>query len=645
MKIAYRITLWVLIASLAVMVPMAYFSYLSFFSGLRKQFAAIQPLFSQSIEMNIVRQNTAIETITRLATYEILAGSHRTPEEYKKFFALCVQENNAIFGISLVITPEENPDMQVAWYLRRNPSDMQEPLVWINLIEDEELPHFSEREWYLIPKEKRTSHWSKPYIGRHSGIPMVTYSAPLIEEDGRFLGVIACDVTLGWIETYFKDIHVPNADLEQMFLLAKDGTVLADKQWGMRHENIFEFAKRNEDSVLEAIARKMVAGEIGEADYRSPDRKNNGRLIYLPVDEHDGDGSPDWSLGIFVPFESMRGQAFMVGRTQVLIGFCGMVMLVLAFLFVARGISRPISELEQATLEIAAGNLDVKLPKMLYHDEVSQLAESFARMQDDLKTHIESLAKTTREKEHMASELHIARRIQMNQLPRHLPDTPYLDRFDLAACMEPAREVGGDFYDYLMLNDETICLVLADVSGKGVPASLLMARSSALFRSSMINGRTLGDALEHVNIELCIDNDENMFVTLFALTVNLSTGECHYANAGHNPAFIIRKNQRPQLDCYAGNIPLGIEEDTHYTEETFQLEPGELVFLYTDGVSEALDTESHLFGEKGAEKILTTADGRPCEEIIASVLDGIRKFACGTPQSDDITMLAIRWNG
>lgn len=645
MKIAHRITVWVLAASFLVIIPTLYFSYQAFFSGLRKQYENIRPLFTQSIETNIVRQNTSIETITKIATFEILAGTTKSPEGFKNFLALCIRENSAIYGMSLAFESEDEGSSRDAWYMYRKSDDPNAPLGWINLDSETGAPHFTEREWFAVPKRTRNTHWTKPYTGTASGVPMVTFSAPLIDKDGHFFGTVACDVSLSWLDGYFKDIETPNPTIEQMFLLAGDGTVLADRNWGMGHANVLDFADKHNDKNLRNISERMLSGEIGDMEYRSPDRKIKGNIIFLPVDEHDGDDIREWSLGIFVPTELMRGQAFKVGQQQAAIAFSGLIMLVFAIRFVARGISFPIRKLQESALDIASGNLETKIPRMRWKDEISELAESLKRMQEDLKANMERIANATRERERMDSDLRIAHKIQMNQVPRHLPETKFSENFDLSASIEPAREVGGDFYDYLMIDDETICLVIADVSGKGVPAALLMARSSALFRSYMINGHRLGPALEHVNKELCLENESNMFVTLFAMTVHLPSGECRYVNAGHNPPFVLRKNRSPEMMPEAKSVPLGIDDETAYPEETLVLNAGDAVYLYTDGVSEAIDSKSGLFGNDRTLDSLAKVNGNSCESILEKVRKSISEFVEDTPQSDDITMLAFRRTG
>ncbi len=643
MNISRRFSLGVLLASIVVLVPMSYFSYQAMFGAMRKQIAIIRPLFSRIIEENIVRQNAVIETVSRMVVYEILAEHGRTPEDFARYFSYRFQDNDSIFGIIIALTPDESRETHKAWYFYKDPESSDGQAAWVDMIAQDKTPYFTERDWFSAPYRTRHSHWTKPYYGRTSDVYMVTFSMPIINDEGRFLGVVACDISLDWIDAFVSSLKLPGVDIDQLFLLDRDGTVLADKRWNMLHKNIFKLAAERGDVALAQIAREMTQGQRGEKDYPCPEQKNSGKIVFMPI-EGGGEIAPNWSLGVFIPTETMHRYAIQVGEIQVAIGLIGILLLVFALQAVSRSITRPIRELKESALGIAAGNLEAKIPGMYWRDELAELADAFSRMQEDLKSHIASLAEATRAKEQMESELRIGHEIQMSLVPSRIPKTPYRERFDLAALMEPARQVGGDFYDYFMLDEETLCLVVADVSGKGVPAALLMSRNSALFRGSLMISRRLAFALERINHDLCRTSESGMFITLFALTLHLPSGECQYVNAGHNPPFLVRKrNGSPEMFEYAGNLPLGVDSTDVYEVRTLQLEDNDLLFLYTDGANEAFNAESELFGEKRLGEVLSEIDGSSCETVVETVRRKIADFARETPRSDDITLIALRW--
>ncbi len=641
MTIAFRIAISALSAVLIVLVPMSYFSYRATLGVIERQLRVIQPLFAEFVNANIAKQNANIETITRLAARETTADLDRTPEQFRKMFQEILNEEPAVFGFSLAFDPQGPMRHHGGWNLHRR--EIPGETRWTDLAEPVDGYDFTKRIWYSAAVNRREPVWSKPYLGRFSNVPMVSYSIPITNSDGKLIGVLACDISIQWIDDFVDELSIPRKDIEQLFLLSQDGIVLADRHWDMLYKNIFDLAREHNDRALEKVARSMTAGEWGNLEYKSLDGIRDGRIIFVPINDASGNEGSHWSLAVFVSQEAVHGFAVNVGGRQVAIGLIGLMAMIVLLMFVAHGISRPIRELQESALTIASGDLEAKIPELHGRDEISALAGSFTKMQHDLKDYIGTLAETTRRKEQMESDLRIGRKIQMSLVPTRFPETPFADHFDLAAFMEPAKEVGGDFYDYFLLDDESLCVVIADVSGKGVPASLLMARGSAFFRSYLFGTGRLADAANLVNRELCKDNDACMFITLFAAILHLPSGRCRHVNAGHNPPFFLRKDAEPVMLPSGTGLPLGIDEDSHYTETEDILHPDDLLFLYTDGVTEAMNPDSELFGEFRTAATLKKNRNEDCHRVIVKTLDDIHAFVQETPQSDDITMVSLRY--
>jgi sigma-B regulation protein RsbU (phosphoserine phosphatase) len=260
------------------------------------------------------------------------------------------------------------------------------------------------------------------------------------------------------------------------------------------------------------------------------------------------------------------------------------------------------------------------------------------RMLGQLKTEIEA-------RERINAELRIARSIQARMLPRVFPPFPGRKDFELYAMMEPANEVGGDFYDFFLIEENKLCIVVGDVSGKGVPAALLMAVSKALLRSEAMQGYSTGEILARVNNVLCADNPECMFLTVFCLILNTRTGEAEYCSAGHNPPlFRSRDGSLSFLDASPGLL-VGYEENFRWESKALDLKPGDMVFLYTDGVTEAENSKQEQFSEERFRASLSTLRSNDLAEILSAVRQDIACHTQGHPQSDDITLLALRFNG
>jgi len=246
-------------------------------------------------------------------------------------------------------------------------------------------------------------------------------------------------------------------------------------------------------------------------------------------------------------------------------------------------------------------------------------------------------------KEMIESELKVAREIQMSIVPKVFPPFPDRPEFDIYALLEPAKEVGGDLYDFFFIDDEQLCFVIGDVSGKGVPASLFMAVTKTLIKTKTGKEMTPGEILFSVNNELCRDNDSGMFVTVFLGILNIRTGEVRYSNGGHNPPYLFRGTGVVELLKKTGGMALGVMENIPYEKNKIVLKAGDGLLLYTDGVTEAMDTGGNLFTEQRLEEVLRRISGASPEEMIRGVLAEIEKYAKGAEQSDDITIMALKY--
>jgi phosphoserine phosphatase RsbU/P len=320
-------------------------------------------------------------------------------------------------------------------------------------------------------------------------------------------------------------------------------------------------------------------------------------------------------------------------------------LLAIAIIYIARSITRPLRAMAHATEGIGSGNLDIDLPPVTSGDEVGKLTEAFGYMKTSLKAYIEELTKTTALKERMEGELKIAHDIQMSILPKMFPPFPDRTEFDIYAMIQPAKEVGGDFYDFFQIDDEHLCFVIADVSGKGIPASLFMAVTKTLIKAKAAVGLTADRIVSRVNEELCVGNDTNMFVTIFCAILDVHTGEIEYTNGGHNPPLVIRKTGEVSVLKSTGGIVVGVIDDAVYTADRLTLYPGDILYLYTDGVNEAMNKNGELFSDKRLEQEIIKLKEKSIKEIIDGIMGEIELFAQDTPQSDDITMMVIQYTG
>ncbi len=258
---------------------------------------------------------------------------------------------------------------------------------------------------------------------------------------------------------------------------------------------------------------------------------------------------------------------------------------------------------------------------------------------------IENLRAETAARERIASELRIASEIQTSMLPRIFPPFPDRKEFDIYAIMDPAKEVGGDFYDFFFVDRNRLCFIIGDVSGKGVPAALFMAISKTLLKTEALRGLPPDEIIYRTNNTLFPDNNSCMFVTVFCVILNTETGEIQFSNGGHNPPLICADGRYFDFVNIPKGLVVGVMENSKCESKKLVLKPGDTIFLYTDGVTEAMNRENQLFSEQKLRICLTNLKDKNITELIQEVRQEIATFAQGAPQSDDITMLALRFKG
>lgn len=497
-------------------------------------------------------------------------------------------------------------------------------------------------DWYLIPKELNRPIWSDPYFDAGiSNIMMTTFSVPFyrkIQNEKHFSGVVTADLSLQWLKDIVSRISLYQSGYA--FLITQSGVFVSHPNKNLiMNESIFSIAEATDDSALRDIGRDMIHGKEGFVPLNRHLTGKISRMHYAPLQ------STGWSLGIVVPEDELFGELHILTFKLALIGLIGFILLFLIIIFISTKMTRPISTLADKTLEIARGNLDIELPVSNSNDEIEDLTSSFENMRSALKEYINDLKETTAIKERIESELRIAHTIQMSFLPKRFPPFPEKTEFDIYATLIPAKEVGGDLYDFFMLDDSHLFFSIGDVSGKGVPAALFMAVSKTLMKGIAGDNIPPSDILEQTNRELCIDNDTMMFCTVFCGILNFSTGELVYSNAGHNPPVIIASGGTPEWLDVSPEIMLGVMEDAGYRTQMTILKPGDSLILYTDGVTEAMNHEDKLYSNDRLIRTLEAEKSDCAQKIVENILLSVREFVGSVAQSDDITVLALTFKG
>ncbi|MCR4990889.1 MAG: PP2C family protein-serine/threonine phosphatase [Lachnospiraceae bacterium] len=353
-------------------------------------------------------------------------------------------------------------------------------------------------------------------------------------------------------------------------------------------------------------------------------------------------------VGVEIPMTTLHGdlRRFIIFISLVAL-LATAVLLILGSAFFNRSVIRPIRLVSHEAEDFIKNDnkISEKLKEIKTGDEIESLSESLLKMEIGINEYIDNLTKVTAEKERIGAELNIATQIQADMLPRIFPPYPDRKEFDLYATMDPAKEVGGDFYDFFLIDEDHIALVMADVSGKGVPAALFMVIAKTLIKNRAQMGGTPGQILHDVNEQLCEGNESDLFVTVWLAIVEISTGKGIAANAGHEHPAIMRAGAGFELSVYRHSLVVGVMEGTRFADHEFELHPGDCLFVYTDGVAEATDSSNELYGTDRMIEALNREPGASPDKIIANVNEGINKFVKEAEQFDDITMLCFRYFG
>ena len=486
-------------------------------------------------------------------------------------------------------------------------------------------------DWYQIPKLLDKPYWSEPYFDQGGAdVIMTTYSYPLYDNDGKLFAIITADISLEWFAEQVNSIKTyPNSF---NLMIGRGGTYLVHKDAkAILNNTMFEAALANDDEAIFETAHEMVEGKRGMAYY---DYGEKSYLFYAPIQ------ATGWSVAvtclqqdIFAKVDDMRANVMMVAIP-------GLVLLVVLCYLLIRYMMNPLNEFAQSAMEIAKGNFKAELPKRKKNYEMRTLHNSFSFMQKSLQNYIDELQLTTANKERIESELRIARDIQMGMVPKIFPPFPKREDVDLYGMLIPAKEVGGDLYDFF-IEDDKLHFIIGDVSGKGVPASLVMAVTCRLFRTVASSVHSPSQIINVLNNAIAESNESNMFCTAFVGVLDLRTGHLQYCNAGHNPPVVITSEGKTSFLSVKPNLAMGLWEGFEYQEQECVIEKGTKIFLYTDGVNEAENITKELYGDDRLLQFLSRHFKSKPRNIVEELYDDIKLHSKDAEQNDDITMLCF----
>ncbi len=591
---------------------------------------------SQLLNNTALRVNTVLNQV-EVATENTswLVGRHlKTPDSMYVYARAIVENNPELAGCSISFEPYYYPRKGRYFSVYAKQENGKVSVVQ----EGDESYEYFFMDWYQLPKLLGHSAWTEPFLGEYpeeeavQDKMVVSYCKRIEEENGKYVGTIASDLSLRWLsETISAVKPYPHS---YSFMIGMGGTffVHPDPE-KLLYQSIFTETMEQDNPERMALGKAMVSGEEGMRMLTL-----NGELCYVfyqPL------GETGFSAAIVCPERDIFYGYNRLRNVVILIFILGMLIMHIILSTVFRREIAPMRRLAEQAETIADGNFDEVLLDTGRKDEIGRLVHSFSEMQRSLVKYIEEIKNTSAEKASIERELYVARDIQMSMVPRIFPPFPEREDIDLFASMTPAKEVGGDLYDFFVEN-ECLYFCIGDVSGKGVPASLFMAVTRNLFRVIAQQGNSPEEIAKSINHALSAENDQGMFVTMFIGKVNLKTGELTYCNCGHNPPVVCEPGKEARfLPMQYVNLALGTWDGFEFQGERIPDIREWKILLYTDGLNEAENPRYELFGNDRLIQLMNGVSQLDAEGIIQMLQEEVERHRSGASPNDDLTLLSL----
>ena len=493
-------------------------------------------------------------------------------------------------------------------------------------------------DWYLMSTLLDKPCWTEPYVdfdvATNTSEMVTSYCQTIKDKEGKKIGVINTSLSINWLSHTISMVKpYPNS---YSIMIGRGGTYFVHPDTTkITRQTIFTQTMEHPDTALIALGHAMQRGEEGMKKMFF-----NGKdcyVFYKPL------GQTGCSMAIVCPEEDIFGGFDRLRRAVMSIVVVGLLLMLYLFIRIITRELSPLRRLAREAETIASGQFDAVLPDFQRIDEIGQLSHSFGNMQQSLVKYIEELKETTAQKASIESDLRIASGIQMGMLPENFPTKADRDDVQIYASLTPAKEVGGDLFDFYF-RDDKLFFCIGDVSGKGVPASLFMAVTRSVFRTVSVHESMPNNIVTIMNTIIADMNKTQMFVTIFVGVLDLPTGHLHYCNAGHDAPLLIGDGIG-ELPCDP-NIPVGFLPSWEYSLQEAQISTGTTIFLFTDGLTEAMDANYNQFQMERINDVASQALSQQQQEphqLINKMTDAVHQFVGDAEQSDDLTMMAIQY--
>lgn len=618
-----------------------FFSSIGTYTMMNDHFRDILKMTGERIE-GVLK---AVE-VSSINNADEIADQLSSPEAVQEALKHELRVNTHINGCAVAFIPNYYPQKGY-WYEPYATHGEGDNIIVFNI--GSQGHDYHNTEWFINGLEKEEGYWSNPYLDSLGAKNVLTtYTLPLKDAQGRIAGVFGADITLEWLTKQVQEMNLyaneftfsGDDDYTQeayCFILGRNGDYLVHPDpKRILAKSYFDYVGESKDGPYERLGRDMLDGKSG---FHITKIDGVRSFIYFAPVMHNG-----WSMAIVVPSITVFSPGILLGLIILLMLIIG---LLTAFLLTTRTIRstvRPLKQLAQSAEEVAKGNFDTPLPEIRDHDEIRQLRDSFQNMQESLTDYIQQLTEAATRQAAIDRELDIARGIQMSMLPKVFPPYPERKDIDIFGLLTPAKTVGGDLYDFAIQNNK-LYFCIGDVSGKGIPAAILMAVTSYQLRTLSADEDNPARILGALNESLSSRNESLMFVTLFFGVLDLSTGELQYCNAGHDAPILREADGRVRYMDVESNVAVGVMPDWSFQLQKTRIAPGTTLFLFTDGLTEAENSVQELFGMDRTFQAAQEADASSPSAFLSHVSEAVKTYVAGADQSDDLTMLAIQYRG
>lgn len=490
------------------------------------------------------------------------------------------------------------------------------------------------QDWFLIPYLTQKRHWSEPWYDSHGPEKMVISLCLPFFENGKVAGILRFDTELRHLQSIVSPLKVKKNGYA--FLLSNTGTIVTHPADSLvMNESVFSLAESNQDEQLRKIGRSMIAGETDFVQLKKHSLAKNYWMYYSPIHTNR------WCLAIMIAHHDVMKDLNMILIIQTMVSILSFLTISLIVYYRTLSTAKPLRKFTEIAEKIGKGDFDTVLPNGKGTYEIEHLSQSFAAMQTSLKEYIHNLQITNQEKNRIIAEVKVASEVQKNLIPTNKDHPCDKKELRVYGILEPAGDIGGDLYDYFMIDDTHFCFAIADVAGKGIVASMTMTIASTFLRSIGKFYHEASEIASALNVFLCKNNVEANFVTTLLGVIDLDTGRLQFSNAGHVPLLVRKVDGSYKKYSTTHSTAVGVFEDIVIGQEELQLDPGDELILFTDGITEAMNTEEEFLGIAGLEGIVQNLGLPNPQNDAITILDSIRSFARNAKQHDDITILVI----